>query len=430
MQTHERRPAFPYFGGKFDLAPWILSFVPPHRVYVEVFGGAASLLLAKEPVGIEVYNDLDDGLVNFWRVVRDPAAFDRLNLRMHLTPWSRQEHRWCRETWAHVKDPIERAARWYTMLWQTVSAEPDGSGWSYSANPAHSNELANPTVHKWLTRLDGLAQVHHRFRRVQIDNDDFRRVLDRWDGPDTFFYVDPPYVPATRRSGGYRHELALEDHADLVAKLLTLQGTAILSGYRADVYAPLVVGGAGSCTRDRIRRAPRRTRARPAFRAKVRSSATARCARNASTCRRRRARRSLACSAGRTRLDYGPRLGNDEHPDVRERDRREMRREWQRLQRVDARVIELREVRSQRGLLRWSATVESSLGRRVSRAALTAAGAFSACRKHLGYRVVDGEPVYQEELALAGIRRDMGITARTPWAALRRANLTPPGGRS
>ena len=70
-------------------------------------------------------------------------------------------------------------------------------------------------------------------------NRDFRFILESYDSPETFFYLDPPYVPETRRDGGYAHELTLEDHEDLVERLQALKGKAMLSGYAHDVYVPL-----------------------------------------------------------------------------------------------------------------------------------------------------------------------------------------------
>lgn len=69
----------------------LLPLVPKHRIYVEVFGGGASLLLAKEPSLVEVYNDLDAGLVNMFRVIRDPDLFAEFHRRVQLIPYSRGE---------------------------------------------------------------------------------------------------------------------------------------------------------------------------------------------------------------------------------------------------------------------------------------------------------------------------------------------------
>lgn len=86
-----------WFGGKYYLAHKIIKLFPPHSIYVEPFGGAAHVLFAKEPSPVEVYNDIDSGLVNFFRVLRDPKSFGELALLCSLTPYSREEYYYFRK---------------------------------------------------------------------------------------------------------------------------------------------------------------------------------------------------------------------------------------------------------------------------------------------------------------------------------------------
>lgn len=234
----------PWFGGKSQLAEWILQYLPPHRIYVEVFGGSAAVLFAKDPAPVEVYNDLDDGLVHFYRVLQDPQHFEALTRRVSLTPYSRVLWYEYRQTWATVTDPVERAARWFYVARASFSGH-FGNAWSFST----AGIGLNKQVSSWLAAIEGLPAWHQRMRRVIVEQHDWATVMAAYDRPETCFYCDPPYVPDTRRSGTYTHELSEDDHARLVDTLLRTQGMVVLSGYAHPLYAPLEQ--AGWCRVDR-----------------------------------------------------------------------------------------------------------------------------------------------------------------------------------
>ena len=218
----------------------ILPFFPPHYAYVEPFGGGASLLFAKRPSPVEVYNDMDEGLVGFFRVLRDPGQFTQLHHLASLTPYARAEYNLCRETWAACTDPVERAYRWFVVARMSFSGR-FGAGWG--SNVTSSKRGMAETCAKWLSTIENLPAIHARLMRVQIEQADWRVILDRYDTPETLFFCDPPYVPTSRKNGKYAHELDEEDHVNLVDTLLGLKGMAILSGYPSPVYEPLTAAG-------------------------------------------------------------------------------------------------------------------------------------------------------------------------------------------
>ena len=221
---------FPYFGGKQAMMKHILPLLPHHEVYVEVFGGAGSLLFAKAPAGLEVYNDIDSSLVNFFTVLRNDApALIRL---LELTPYARTEHRYCRKEMDNTDDPIERARRFYTATRQNFRADTTKGGWSHSLS-TKGNSLA---ARSWVNNIDRLMDCAKRLRGVQVECDTFDHIIQAYDAEDVLFYADPPYVPETRRSGGYRHEMTIEQHVQLLQLLTTCKGMVILSGYDCPLY--------------------------------------------------------------------------------------------------------------------------------------------------------------------------------------------------
>ena len=115
------RPPLRWFGGKQRLAGKLLTLIPPHTTYVEVFAGGAALFFAKEVSQLEVINDLDSGIVNLYRVLRDKEKFEEFRFRVALSPYSREEYEYCRATWWQCEDDVEKARRWFVVTRQCFS---------------------------------------------------------------------------------------------------------------------------------------------------------------------------------------------------------------------------------------------------------------------------------------------------------------------
>ncbi|MGQ9555904.1 MAG: DNA adenine methylase [Anaerolineae bacterium] len=234
-------PAAPlrWFGGKWPLVGKLLPLIPAHHTYVEAFGGGAALLLSKQPSPVEVYNDIDQNLVNFFKVLADEAAFARFLRKVQATPVSRALYYEFLKSWHHP-DPVEQAYRWFVVARQSFSGRW-GEGWGHAVTTS-SRRMAASTA-DWLACVEGLPQIHARLMRVQIECLDWREALETYDTAQTFFYLDPPYLPETRKHGGYAHELTSDDHRELVGRLLGIQGKAMLSGYNHAIYQSLERAG-------------------------------------------------------------------------------------------------------------------------------------------------------------------------------------------
>lgn len=231
------RPALRYHGGKWALAPWIVSFFADHDCYCEPFGGGGSVLLSKPLSFIEVYNDLNGDVVNFFRMLRDRPA--ELFAAIDLTPYSRQEFIEA-QTADAATDEIERARRLYVWAWQGRGragiSEP--GGWRFMSRATRGTTPADD----WCNNQH-LWAIAQRLKRVQIEHDDAVKVIARYDSPRTLFYVDPPYVQSTRGDRwsltGYVFEMSDADHGALAKLLHGVAGQVILSGYPSDLYASL-----------------------------------------------------------------------------------------------------------------------------------------------------------------------------------------------
>lgn len=226
------------FGGKTYLCGRLLPHICEcqHQVYAESFSGSAAPLFAKAPSPVEVLNDLDGGVVNLFKVLRDPLLFEEFHRRITLTPYSRETYYHCRSHWKSYEDPVQRAWAYYVACRQSFAGEI-GAGWSHGISESKSGMAG--TVHRWLSIVELLPEIAERLRCVQIECLDFRKFLPKYDSIDTLFYHDPPYVPSTRTAGGYDHEMTEEDHEELVTILLELEGKSILSGYPNPIYKRL-----------------------------------------------------------------------------------------------------------------------------------------------------------------------------------------------
>jgi DNA adenine methylase len=226
------RPVMRWHGGKWLLAPWIIEHLPPHRIYVEPFGGAASVLMRKPRAYSEVYNDLDDDVVNLFEVLRSDRAAELANA-IKLTPFARTEFQAAYDVAA---DPLERARQLIVRSFQ-------GFG-SNGHNPAHktgfranSNRSRTTPARDWRNYPDQMGAIIDRLRGVTVEHRDALECMQAHDGPGTLHYVDPPYVPNTRDAGGdYVHELNDSDHDTLLEGICALSGMVVLSGYPAPKY--------------------------------------------------------------------------------------------------------------------------------------------------------------------------------------------------
>lgn len=225
------RPVLRWHGGKWVLAPWIIGHFPEHRVYVEPFGGAASVLMRKPRTYGEVYNDLDVEVVNLFRVLRSPQAEDLVNA-LRLTPFARDEFA---EAYEAASCPVERARRLIIRSFMGFGSNGHARITGFRAN---SNRSGTTPAHDWMNYPDALVAVINRLQGVVIENKDAMAVMATHDSAETLHYVDPPYVFSTRSdlTKDYAHEMTDADHGKLLDFLPTLEGMVVLSGYPHPLY--------------------------------------------------------------------------------------------------------------------------------------------------------------------------------------------------
>ena len=225
------KTAGPYYGGKQKNAEWISSLLPTCRRYVEPFGGMMSVLLARpKPGGTqatdarEIYNDADGRMVNLFRTLQHPAKCEELTHRLGWTMHSRAE--FDRALELDDADGIEGA-------WSTLVQLNQGFGGMMGTTWVSGGGLKNPGRH----RLEALRK---RIRHVVFEHLDWLDVVAKYDGPDTLFYLDPPYIGSARLSGHkptYANEMTDDaEHRKLLHSMEVVEGAVAISGYPSELY--------------------------------------------------------------------------------------------------------------------------------------------------------------------------------------------------
>lgn len=234
-----RRPALRYQGGKWLLAPWIAQHFPAHQRYVEPYAGAFSVGLRKVAASETVCNDLNPEVVNFFQQLQQgpEALIDAIA----ISPRTAAEFERCKVA---AGSPLEQARRFYLRCQMAYAS--GGGRWSGGTSQARLQLVQRQSdQHLWA--------VAARLQGVAIEQGPALDCLRRHDGPDTLFYVDPPYAHSVRGSKDRRHkscqaqprrqyayELTEADHRELIAILRSLQGAVVLSGYASALYAELL----------------------------------------------------------------------------------------------------------------------------------------------------------------------------------------------
>ena len=205
----------PYIGGKNRLARLIISLLPEHNTYVEPFAGGAQVFFHKEPSEVEVLNDLDFEIVNFFRVCQ--WHFEELVRYLRFCLASRRLHNLLTETPPASLTDVQRAGRFFYLQKNSFGGLIVKQAFHYGiAHPPNFNPERIPCI---------IQQTHERLQRVQIECLPYEQVLERYDRPATLFYLDPPYWE--RRL--YRHNFSETDFHELERRLHAIKGKFLLS---------------------------------------------------------------------------------------------------------------------------------------------------------------------------------------------------------
>jgi DNA adenine methylase len=232
-----RRPILRYFGGKFLLAEWIVENMPEHRVYVEPYGGAASVLMRKKRAYAEVYNDLNQDIVGLFTILRNPDMAKELERQLRLTPYARAEF----ELASDATDcALEASRRLIIRSFMGFGAESANDRTRATGFRGDSNKSGSTPARDWVNYADSIPHFSKRLLGVVIENLPALEIIKKYDAKDALFYVDPPYPFETRGDRQrYLHEMDSKDHTALLEALREVKGMVMLSSYPNPAYEAL-----------------------------------------------------------------------------------------------------------------------------------------------------------------------------------------------
>lgn len=204
-----------YIGGKRAIAKQIIETFPEHTTYVEPFAGGAQVFFRKEPSKVEVLNDLDQDIVNFYRVCQLHA--EELVRYMRYTVSSRAWFDLLMKTEPETLTDVQRAARFLYLSKNTYAGLVRRRNFNMNViQPPGFNPERLP---------EQLEETRKRLARIEIENLPYEQVVKRYDRPTTLFYLDPPYYARKL----YRHNLENADFAKVAELLATIKGKFVLS---------------------------------------------------------------------------------------------------------------------------------------------------------------------------------------------------------
>lgn len=220
-----------YPGSKWSIAKWIISHFPDHHSYLEPFFGSGAVLFNKPRSNIETVNDLDGNVVNLFEwIKKDP---ERLAHEIYYTPYARQLYDDAFEL--VPEDSFKKAVNFYICMNMGHGFRTNGKkvGWK---NDVQGRERAYASL-DWCNIPDRILQAAERLRGVQIENRPAVEVIERFNSKNVLIYLDPPYMPETRRGKQYMYEMYdKKSHIELLEVAKRHKGQVLISGYDSEIY--------------------------------------------------------------------------------------------------------------------------------------------------------------------------------------------------
>lgn len=217
---------FGYSGGKQNIVDKLLPLIPYSNGYVEPFGGGASVLLARNPSPLEVYNDAYGGVVDFYRVIKNDALLEEFCQKIELEIHSREQFKIYHDTLDQTSSIVDRAVKWYYLTIYSFNSLGKVFGRTTSGK--------NVIVNKIINKIPEFDLINKRLRNVTIENLDYSLIIEDFAKNNTVFYCDPPYLGTNK--GSSKKSFLYDDHFKFLELIHASKGYYVVSSYKNDLY--------------------------------------------------------------------------------------------------------------------------------------------------------------------------------------------------
>lgn len=228
-ETIKYKAPLTYYGGKQRIAEMILKYIPEHHIYCEPFFGGGAVFFAKKPSYLEIINDHNENLINFYEQIQ--TNFEKLATAIGNTLHSESQYRRAVAIYnglQHADNLTKAISTWlvFNQSWHSSAR----AGWKFDFGTSGSH-IANTLAH---ARRNFCPWIKKRLQYVQISCRDALQVIKERDTPETFFYLDPPY-PGTNQ--GHYSGYSWENLEELLTLLAAIKGKFMLSNYPSDMIS-------------------------------------------------------------------------------------------------------------------------------------------------------------------------------------------------
>jgi len=230
-RTQRLRSPLNYYGGKYNLAKSIISQFTPHTTYIEPYCGAAHIYFTKPPSKIEILNDINPDLMNFYHQLQTrPNDIIKVTQRM---PHNKKTHTLARK-WRTTGPPLQQAIGYLALTRMSFGGRPTEQ--YFHSKPGGPNQ-----TRVWVNTINNIPLTHNRIKNTILHNQPAIKIIQQYDSQDTLMYLDPPYMIGTRNAPNrYDYEMTDTDHQELLNTILTLKAHILLSGYHHPLYDNLL----------------------------------------------------------------------------------------------------------------------------------------------------------------------------------------------